>query len=784
MPENKTHSFLIGEKNEGEKVTDSFIVLDLETTGLDTETETIMEIAAIRFTIEKSSDGSYQAKNIEERSMLINPGREVTEEISMITHITWDMLIGKPTWDEVRERVREFLKWSVIVGHNVLFDVAMLKSHGINLEDEVILDTFELSELFSSDSESLNLGFLGAKYWFKTDKWEHRALWDTEICLSLFLYYLGEIEKSSQRAKSILRLIWKREQKSNIKYLLEFLSLTDVPEYRLDEEKYKTTPVTIEKKKKTWNGKLLTPRIVSLSGKKDDELDLLRGVIKDKKHIHLLTPGNKVSIQMEDTLTELWFTCAQWIPKKKLFSFLYIEECIKWSEPLDRKLSILLGRILLWLEQTEYGMIDEVKMYWREYEYAENFHMDETEENIFSKIQEEKEKDTQIMIYTTYDYIKNTPARPDCLIIKDIGLFDDSVRKAESFTLDITDLQNLIKKEISDTPIREKILRALSLIEHIYEWIPERPSGKTEFPPWGFGETYFFNQKKLWDEGGVWLLLATKLLRAYFEQIVPVKYWSIESEKNWKKMLSNIEFLIEYHIHTSSCTSIVLDIWRERTHIRYIPHNLLERIKFINTQGAKEDIVLYGHWISGKKVSSFLEKEYGLNTVFETQEHTEKEIKMLESLRWINLKWTVILTTSMKHIREIGKDCERMWVKVLMQGVSGWKSKILSLFEKNIDTTILVWLIDTWKDEYSLWQKAKGCIVAKLPFDPPSDPYFLARTVWMSNNFSLYSEPMVIVRINTLIGHVRSARYEWAIYTLDERLSTTIWWMWVWKELL
>ncbi len=129
-----------------------------------------MEIAAIRFTIEQDTHGVYRATNLEERSMLINPGREVTEEISMITHITGDMLVGKPSWGEVCARVRDFLSGSVIVGHNILFDVAMLRSHGINLENEVILDTFELSELFSSDSESLNLGFLGAKYGFKTDK--------------------------------------------------------------------------------------------------------------------------------------------------------------------------------------------------------------------------------------------------------------------------------------------------------------------------------------------------------------------------------------------------------------------------------------------------------------------------------------------------------------------------------------------------------------------------------------------------------------------------------------
>ncbi len=783
MSKTDTSSFTENWKLDTETTT--FIVLDLETTWLDTNTETIMEIAAIRFTIERAGDRSYRATNVEERSMLINPEREVTEEISMITHITGDMLIGKPTWEEVRERVYEFLKWSVIVGHNVLFDVAMLKSHGINLEDAVILDTFELSELFSSDSESLNLWFLGSKYWFKTDKWEHRALWDTEICLSLFLYYLGELEKAPTKVKSILSLISKREQKKNIGYLMEFLSLTDIPEYGLDEQKYRTTSVMPEKKRKTWNEDILTPRVVSLSGRKEEEMNLLKELIKDQKHIHLLTSGSKVSTHMEDILTTAWFRCTEWIPKKKLCSLRYIEECILWNVPLERKLSILLGRVLIWLEQTEYGRIDEMKMYWREYEYVENFQMDESEMNNFSMLQEEKEEKAQIVIYTTYDYIKTPHNEPDCLIIKDVGFFDDGVRKAKSFTLDITALKELIKIEVKDSAIAEKILSALSHIEHIYTSIPERPTWNSEFPPGGFGETYFFDQKKLWKEGGVWLLLATRLLRWYSEHLTPPDGWWVQSRKNWKEISSCIEFLIEYHTHTSSCTSIVLDIGREWTVIRYIPHSLIHTITEITTLWAKEDVLLYGHGISGKKVASFLEKECGLFVQTSTPEKREKwEIQISESLRWKDLRWSVILTTSMRHIRDIGKECERMWVKTLMQGISGGKSKMLSLFEKNIEDTVLIWLIDSWRDEYQLWWLARWCIVAKLPFDPPSDPYFLARTVWMSNNFAHYSEPMVIIRINTLVWRIRSAGYDGEIYTLDERLSTSAWWMWVWKELL
>lgn len=167
-----------------------FIALDLETTGLSPETDTIIEIAAIRFSIEKEGD-SFVIKNTEEHSQLIHPEKLLEQEITMITGITNDMLVGKPTFESVREKVREFIGDAIIVGHNVLFDIAMLASHGIDLEKNTVIDTFELSEIFSQDIESLNLGFLANRYGLiDSTEAEHRALTDTKVSIRLFLRYL------------------------------------------------------------------------------------------------------------------------------------------------------------------------------------------------------------------------------------------------------------------------------------------------------------------------------------------------------------------------------------------------------------------------------------------------------------------------------------------------------------------------------------------------------------------------------------------------------------------
>ncbi len=67
----------------------------------------------------------------------------------------------------------------------------MFSSHGIDLKSNRVIDTFELSEIFSQDIESLNLGFLANRYGLiDPSEAEHRALTDTRVSIRLLLKYL------------------------------------------------------------------------------------------------------------------------------------------------------------------------------------------------------------------------------------------------------------------------------------------------------------------------------------------------------------------------------------------------------------------------------------------------------------------------------------------------------------------------------------------------------------------------------------------------------------------
>lgn len=96
-------------------------------------------------------------------------------------------------------------------------------------------------------------------------------------------------------------------------------------------------------------------------------------------------------------------------------------------------------------------------------------------------------------------------------------------------------------------------------------------------------------------------------------------------------------------------------------------------------------------------------------------------------------------------------------------------------FLGNPEKSILIGLIDSWRDEAEILENVDTIIIAKIPFDPPTDPYFLAKTIGMSNSFELYSKPIVISRLNTLVGNARSLNKNIKIICTDDRISTTEW---------
>jgi DNA polymerase III epsilon subunit family exonuclease len=98
---------------------ETFVVLDVETTGLDASQDEIIEIAAIRYRKGNSSHDFLQG--------LVKPSKRLPKKITKITGITQEMLDsqGEPLAD-VMPAIVAFLGESRLVMFNAEFDMAFL----------------------------------------------------------------------------------------------------------------------------------------------------------------------------------------------------------------------------------------------------------------------------------------------------------------------------------------------------------------------------------------------------------------------------------------------------------------------------------------------------------------------------------------------------------------------------------------------------------------------------------------------------------------------------------
>ncbi len=96
----------------------TYVVLDVETTGLNPHADQIIEIGAVR--IENGVE-------VAEFSQLIDPGCAVPDRVVEITGITTAMLRGKPRLTDVLGDFAQFCQGAVLVAHNASFDTAFFR---------------------------------------------------------------------------------------------------------------------------------------------------------------------------------------------------------------------------------------------------------------------------------------------------------------------------------------------------------------------------------------------------------------------------------------------------------------------------------------------------------------------------------------------------------------------------------------------------------------------------------------------------------------------------------
>ena len=165
------------------------LVLDVETTGLSHETDEVIQLAMLPFTYEVDTGRILEIELDRAFDGLRQPSLPISEEASLITGITDDMVSGlsidAATVDVMTAEV------DLVIAHNAGFDRAMVEKHWPCFAQKpwgcTLISIDWLREGFAAGK----LDYLGMQFgWFYDG---HRALADCEACLALLGQTLPQV---------------------------------------------------------------------------------------------------------------------------------------------------------------------------------------------------------------------------------------------------------------------------------------------------------------------------------------------------------------------------------------------------------------------------------------------------------------------------------------------------------------------------------------------------------------------------------------------------------------
>ena len=166
-----------------------YTVVDIETTGLDPVCDAITEVGALRV---RGGEvvATYQS--------LVNPGRKIPSNVSKLTGIYGDMLVGQPKIADVLPLLDGFIGEDVVVGHNITFDLKFLAAAhdkcGMAAVEHKWLDTCEPARILYPDAKKYSLDAL-AHHLELNHKPQHRVYDDVIATNDLYMHEMETVQK-------------------------------------------------------------------------------------------------------------------------------------------------------------------------------------------------------------------------------------------------------------------------------------------------------------------------------------------------------------------------------------------------------------------------------------------------------------------------------------------------------------------------------------------------------------------------------------------------------------
>ncbi|WP_019242271.1 MULTISPECIES: PolC-type DNA polymerase III [Bacillus] len=165
---------------------DTYVVFDVETTGLSAVYDTIIELAAV-----KVRNGEI----IDTFESFANPHHPLSATTIDLTGITDDMVRNAPEVSEVLKRFKDWTEDAILVAHNASFDMGFLnvgyKKIGFEKASNPVIDTLELGRFLYPQLKNHRLNTLAKKFDINLTQ-HHRAIYDAEATGHLLIKMLKD----------------------------------------------------------------------------------------------------------------------------------------------------------------------------------------------------------------------------------------------------------------------------------------------------------------------------------------------------------------------------------------------------------------------------------------------------------------------------------------------------------------------------------------------------------------------------------------------------------------
>jgi DNA polymerase III subunit epsilon len=165
------------------------IIFDTETTGLDANSDRVIEIGAVELVNRFSTGRTFH--------VYINPqGKEIHADAQRVHGISMADLADKPAFPDIADQFAEFIEGAKLIAHNASFDTGFINAEFARLglpaiTNDRVIDTLQLARRKHPMGPN-NLDALCKRYGIDNGhRTLHGALLDAELLAEVYLELVG-----------------------------------------------------------------------------------------------------------------------------------------------------------------------------------------------------------------------------------------------------------------------------------------------------------------------------------------------------------------------------------------------------------------------------------------------------------------------------------------------------------------------------------------------------------------------------------------------------------------